>query len=124
MEMRRRTRRTKENNKIEEVVMVVDCEQSLFFFKFSEGSACARERRAAKLRDARNEDGGPTCRPKKRCKSNLSTVSVLANRSLHQDLINSGCRGTTVPNVCLQALILSLPCSHDFFTLSPNRPPA
>ena len=30
-----------------------DCEQSLFFFRFSEGSACARERRAT----ARNEDG-------------------------------------------------------------------
>ena len=27
-------------------------------------------------------------RPKKRCKLNLSTVSVLASRSLHQDLIN------------------------------------
>ena len=32
----------------------VDCEQSLFFFIFSKGSARARERRA-KPRDARNE---------------------------------------------------------------------
>ena len=35
----------------------------------------------------------------------------------------SGCRGTTVPNVCLQALTLSLLSPHDFFTLSPNREP-
>ena len=34
-----------------------------------------------------------TCRPKRRCKSNLWTVSVLANRSLHQNLMHSGCRG-------------------------------
>ena len=33
----------------------VDCEQSLFFFRFSEGSA--GERRAAKPRGARNEGG-------------------------------------------------------------------
>ena len=65
-----------------------------------------------------------TCRPKKWCKSNLSTVSVLANGSLHQDLMHSGCRGTTVPNVCLQALTLSLLSPRDFFTLSPNREPA
>ena len=55
---------------------------------------------------------------KNRCKSNLSTVNV--NRSLHQDLMHNGCRGTTVPNVCLQALTLSLPSPRDFFTLSPN----
>ena len=35
----------------------VDCEQSLFFFRFSEGSARARERRAAKPRGARNDGG-------------------------------------------------------------------
>ena len=35
----------------------VDCEQSLFFFRFNEGSARARERRAAKPRDARNDGG-------------------------------------------------------------------
>ena len=44
-----------------------------------------------------------TCRPKSRCQS---TVSVLANSSLHQDLMHSGCRGTVVPNVCLQAFSL------------------
>ena len=33
----------------------LDCEQSLFFLRFSEGSARARERRAVKPRDARNE---------------------------------------------------------------------
>ena len=60
-------------------------------------------------------------RPKKRCKSNTSTVSVLANRSLHQDLMHSRCRGTMVPNVWLQALTLSLPSPCDVFTLSPNR---
>ena len=64
-----------------------------------------------------------TCRPKKRCKSNVSTVSVLASRSLHQDLMRSRCHGTTVPDVCLQALALSLPSPCDFFTLSPNREP-
>ena len=51
------------------------------------------------------------------------TVSVLANRSLHQNLMHSRCRGTTVPNVCLQALTLSLPSPNDFFTLSPKREP-
>ena len=60
---------------------------------------------------------------KKQCKSNLSTVSVLANGSLHQDLMHSGCHGTTVPNVCLQALTLSFLSPHDFFNLSPNREP-
>ena len=39
------------------LVSNVDCEQSLFFFRFSEGSARARERRAAKPRDARNDGG-------------------------------------------------------------------
>ena len=45
-------------------------------------------------------------------------------RSLHQDLMHSGCCGTTVSNVCLQAPTLSLPSPHDFFTLSPYREPA
>ena len=30
-----------------------------------------------------------TCRPKSRCQSDLSTVSVLANKNLHQDLMHS-----------------------------------
>ena len=47
-----------------------------------------------------------TCRPKSRCQSNLTTLTVLANRSLHQDLMHSGCCETTVPNVCLQAFSL------------------
>ena len=47
-----------------------------------------------------------TCRPKSRCQSDLSTVSVLANKSLHQDLMHSTCCGTAVPNVCLQAFSL------------------
>ena len=46
------------------------------------------------------------CRPKSLCQSDLSTVSVLANKSLHQDLMHSGCRGTAVPNVCPQAFSL------------------
>ena len=46
------------------------------------------------------------CRPKSRCQSDLSIVSVLANRSLHQDLVHSGYRGTAVPRVCLQAFSL------------------
>ena len=40
---------------------------------------------------------------------------------VNQDLMHSGCCGAMVPNVCLWALILSLPSPHDFFTLSPNR---
>ena len=47
-----------------------------------------------------------TCRPKSRCQSDLSTVSVLANRNLHQDLMHSGCRGTAVPKACPQAFSL------------------
>ena len=47
-----------------------------------------------------------TCWPKSRCQSDLSTVSVLANGSLHQDLMHSRCRGTAAPNVCLQAFSL------------------
>ena len=58
-----------------------------------------------------------------RCKSNLSTVSVLASRSLNQDLMLSECRGTTASGVCLQALTPSLPSLCDFLTLSPNREP-
>ena len=48
------------------------------------------------------------CWPKSQCQSVLSTVGALAKRSLHQDLMHSGCRGTSVPNVCLQAFLLSL----------------
>ena len=70
------------------------------------------------------EKGEKITRRKKRCKSNLSSVSVLADRSLHQDPMHSKCRRTTVPNVCLQALTLFLPPLRDFFTLSPNRKPA
>ena len=47
------------------------------------------------------------CGLKSRCQSDLSTVGVLVNRSLHQDLMHNGCRGTAVPNVCLQAFSLS-----------------
>ena len=44
-----------------------------------------------------------SCRPKRRCQSNLSIVSILANRSLHQNMMYNECRGTAVPKVCLQA---------------------
>ena len=47
-----------------QAVYPLDCEQSLFIFRFSEGSARARERWEAKPRDARNEGGSP--RRKKR----------------------------------------------------------
>ena len=47
-----------------------------------------------------------TCRPKSRCQSDLSTVTVLANRSLHQDLMHGGCRGTAAPKACPQAFSL------------------
>ena len=52
-----------------------DCEQSLIFFRFSEGSAHARERRAAKPRVSRNVGGSP--RRKKRV-SLFSYLSCLA----------------------------------------------
>ena len=39
------------------VAVRLDCEQSFFFFRFSKGSARARECGAAKPRDARNEGG-------------------------------------------------------------------
>ena len=57
----------------------------------------------------------------RRGKERMSTVSVLANRSLHQDRMHSGCRGTTAPNVCLRALSLSLCSPRNVFTLSPNK---
>ena len=41
------------------IVPKLDCEQSLFFFRFSEASACTRECRVAKPRDARNEGAPP-----------------------------------------------------------------
>ena len=39
--------------------IALDCELSLFFFRFSKGSARAREHWAAKPRDARNDGGTP-----------------------------------------------------------------
>ena len=51
----------------------IDCEQSLFFFRISEGSARERERRAAKPRDVRNEGGSP------RRKKRVSLFSCLSN---------------------------------------------
>ena len=41
------------------IVPKLDCEKSLFFFRFSEGSACTRECLVAKPRDARNEGAPP-----------------------------------------------------------------
>ena len=56
----------------------VDCQQSLIFFRFSKGSACARERWAAKPRDARNE-GGSLRRKKRDCpQSQTQCLSRLA----------------------------------------------
>ena len=49
----------------------LDCEQSLFFFIFSKGSARARERCATKPRNTRNEGGSP--RRKKRDCSHSQT---------------------------------------------------
>ena len=43
------------------------------------------------------EKGEKITRRKQRCKSNLSSVSVLADRSLYQDPMHSEFRGTTVP---------------------------
>ena len=41
------------------IILIVDYEQSLFFFRFSKGSARALEGWAAKLRQARNEGSSP-----------------------------------------------------------------
>ena len=41
------------------VLFTLDCEESLIFFRFKEGSARKHQRRAAKPRDARNEGGHP-----------------------------------------------------------------
>ena len=51
---------------------------------------------------------------KRRCLWSLSTLSVLANRSL----VHSRCHGMVVPKVCLQALPLSL--FSQFFSLFPQ----
>ena len=40
-------------------LVALDCELSLFFFKFYKGGTRARERWGAKLRDASNEGGSP-----------------------------------------------------------------
>ena len=48
------------------------------------------------------------CRPKSRCQSDLSTVSVLTNKNLHQDLMHSRCCGTAVPNVVYRPFRFSL----------------
>ena len=45
---------------------------------------------------------------KSNAKLNLSTVSVLANRCLHQNLMHSGCRGTTVPKLPLPFPLLMI----------------
>ena len=59
------------------IVPKLDCEQSLFFFRFSEGSACTRECRVAKPRDARNEGAPPVLRP-------LATrVVIFVSRAFH-----------------------------------------
>ena len=55
---------------------LLDCERSLFSLKFSEGSAHADERWAAKPRDARNEGGSP-----RRKKKNRETARSLTLRS-------------------------------------------
>ena len=44
------------------VLFTLDCEESLIFFRFKEGSASKHQRRAAKPRVARNEG----CRPRRK----------------------------------------------------------
>ena len=57
----------------------LDCEQPLFSFRFSKGSARARERWTAKPRDARSEGGSP--RRKKSFFCRTSPVSRLQSRA-------------------------------------------
>ena len=65
----------------------VDCEQSLFFFRFSKGSARAAsvEPRSRETRDARNEGGSPR-RKKFECLSRLAAsvtrVFICVSRAL------------------------------------------
>ena len=59
------------------IVPKLDCEQSLFFFRFSEESECTRECRVAKPRDARNEGAPPVLLP-------LATrVVIFVSRAFH-----------------------------------------
>ena len=53
-----------------------------------------------------------TCRPKSRCQSDLSTVSVLANKNLHQDLMHSGCRTWNGGLKCLCTGLFAFPSPH------------
>ena len=62
----------------------LDCEQSLFFFRFSKGSARAHASvEVAKPRDARNEGGSPRRKREKKEKERLlaSPVSRLQSRA-------------------------------------------
>ena len=54
-----------------------DCEQSLIFYRFSEGSTCARERRAT----ARNEDGAFPAPCPLSCAWTLWSLSRFARRT-------------------------------------------
>ena len=41
-----------------------------------------------------------------RSPTGITPLGIYPNKNLHQDLMHSGCRGTAVPNVCLQAFSL------------------
>ena len=53
------------------------------------GSLFGEKKIASKGKGKRVIKTRATCRPKSRCQSDLTTVSVLANKNLHQDLMHS-----------------------------------
>ena len=60
--------------------------QSLFFFRFSEWSAHARERRAAKPRDARSEGGSRRTTEKR---ETARSLAVSENMFLHSLVVSA-----------------------------------
>ena len=89
----------------------LDCEQPLFFFRFSEGSARERQRRAVKPREARNKGGS------RRRKKRVPLVVICVSRtvcSTDQE------KRETAPSLVHCQLNLIFTCD-DLFTTLPQR---
>ena len=76
----------------------IDCEQSLFLFRFSKGSARPRECWAAKQRDARNEGGRPR-RKKRDCSLHNAKYDWLMREAL-----TTNCQQSVSTNFALESL--------------------
>ena len=59
------------------IILIVDYEQSLFFFRFSKGSAHARERWAAKRRHARNKGSSSRSHTHGHARGHLHVSAIL-----------------------------------------------